>query len=168
MTRPTVVSTDDPFFVKAPMHLTRHTDFALRILIYLGVHRDAVIPVVNISRAFGISRNHLLKVQQKLTALGVVAVTRGRLGGLKLAKETKDISVGEVVRALEASLEVVECFNPATDTCAITPACGLKPILMTATEAFLDVLDRTTLADVIGQQRARLAELMPGTRRATT
>ena len=140
------------------MRLTLHTDYALRSLIYLAVAGEAGGTASSIAARYKISENHLRKVMQKLVALGFVKSARGRGGGLHLARPATDIIVGDVVRRMEESLAVVECWAPATNTCPIISACGLKGMLSGALEAFFAVLDEQTLAD-ISQQETRLRRI---------
>lgn len=143
------------------MRLTQFSDYALRTLLYLGVNRDYPVPVARVAQAYGISYHHLVKVAALLTELGVVEATRGRGGGLRLAVPTESVNLGELIRKTEPDLHLVECFDAATDTCPITPACGLRHLLYDARAAFLDVLDRQTLADLLAPpgQAARLRAL---------
>lgn len=137
------------------MRLTRHTDNALRALIYLGIHRDeAPARIADISRRMGMSEDHLAKVIARLAQLGYVETIRGRDGGARLAKAPEQIVVGEVVRATEDNMNLVECFDPATNQCPIAPACALAPALDEALTAFLQVLDRYTLADLVAKPRS--------------
>lgn len=137
------------------MRLTRHTDNALRALIYLGVHRaDGPARITDIARRMGMSEDHLAKVIARLAQLGYVETLRGRDGGVKLAQEPERIVVGEVVRATEDNLNLVECFDPETNHCPIAPACALAPALDQALQAFMGVLDRYTLADLVAKPRA--------------
>ena len=142
------------------MQLTLHADYALRVLLYLGTHPDRVIPTSEIGTAYGISRNHLVRVVQTLAADGYVNVVPGRMGGIKLSRQPQAINLGAVVRSAEVNLKVVECFDPKTNTCVIAPVCGLKGVLQSALNGFLSVLDRYTLADVLlessTKQMARL------------
>lgn len=143
------------------MRLTQFSDYALRTLLYLALHREDPVPVAQVARAYGISYHHLVKVAALLTELGVVDATRGRNGGLRLAVPTESVNLGELIRKTEPDLHLVECFDAATDTCPITPACGLRHLLYDARAAFMDVLDRQTLADLLAPpgQAARLQEL---------
>jgi Rrf2 family transcriptional regulator, nitric oxide-sensitive transcriptional repressor len=127
------------------VHLTQFTDYSLRIVLYLGTHPERVVSAEAISRAFGISRHHLVKVVQRLTDLGVVEAQRGRGGGMKLALPPSEINVGWLIRRTEPHLNLAECFDPAINTCPIAPACGLKGALYRAQHAFLAVLDEYTL-----------------------
>lgn len=137
------------------MRLTRHTDNALRALIYLGIHTEAApARITDIARRMGMSEDHLAKVIARLAQLGYVETIRGRDGGARLAKPAEQIIVGEVVRATEDNLILVECFDPATNQCPIAPACALAPALDEALGAFLSVLDRYTLADLVAKPRA--------------
>lgn len=127
------------------MHLTQFSDYSLRLAIYLACHPERVVSVDEVSRAFGISRHHMVRVVQMLTDLGVVAAQRGRGGGMRLAKDPSEINVGWLIRQTEPHFILVECFEPATNTCPIAPACGLKGVLQRAQQAFLGVLDEYSL-----------------------
>jgi len=100
-------------------------------------------------------------VVQTLTDLGVVEAQRGRGGGMRLAKRPSEINVGWLIRRTEPHFDLVECFDPAANTCPIAPACGLKGALHRARQAFLDVLDEYSL-DQFLKQRAELAPLLEG------
>jgi Rrf2 family transcriptional regulator, nitric oxide-sensitive transcriptional repressor len=141
------------------MHLTQYTDFALRTLIALAVSPDERSTVSQISSAYGISRHHLVKVAGRLAELGYIETSRGKGGGLRLARRPQRIGIGEVVRSMEAELGVVECLTAGGGHCVIAPACRLKTILHDATNRFLGELDQYTLADVL-KSRAPLARLL--------
>jgi Rrf2 family nitric oxide-sensitive transcriptional repressor len=141
------------------MHLTQFSDYSLRLAIFLACHPDEVVSVAEVSQAFGISRNHLVKIVQTLTDLGVVESQRGRGGGMRLAMEPSRINVGWLIRRTEPHLNLVECFDPATNTCPIAPACGLKGTLVRAQQAFLGVLDEYTL-DQLLTRRNELVTLL--------
>lgn len=136
------------------MRLTRHTDNALRALIYLAIHDDEPARITDIARRMGMSEDHVAKVVARLADLGYVATTRGRTGGVRLAREAKAITVGAVVRDTEDNMALVECFDPATNQCPIAPACALAPALDAALTAFLAVLDRYTIADLVAKPRS--------------
>ena len=108
------------------------------------------------SKAYGISRHHLVKVVAGLAERGYVETQRGKGGGMRLARPPAEIVLGAVVRDMEAELGVVECLEADGGHCVITPACGLKGVLAHATDEFLQVLDRYTLDD-LKQQRAAVA-----------
>jgi Rrf2 family nitric oxide-sensitive transcriptional repressor len=131
------------------MQLTQFSDYAMRTVLYLGCRPERLISVDEISRAYGVSRHHLVRVAQSLTELGVVSAQRGRGGGMRLAKKPAEINVGWLIRQTEPHFHLVECFNLETNTCPIVAACGLKGALQRAQEAFLEVLDQYTLDQFI-------------------
>lgn len=129
------------------MRLTRYTDYALRVLIHLGAQPHRICSIAEIARGYGISQNHLMKVAHDLGRAGYVEGVRGRAGGIRLARPPEKINVGAVVRQMEDGFDLVEC-----DTCAIAAACELTRILDEALAAFMKVLDRYTLADLLKRQ----------------
>ena len=141
------------------MQLTLYTDYGLRTLMSLALAPDQRQTVTSISNAYGISRNHLVKVVARLAELGYVNTTRGKGGGIRLARAPREISVGQVVRDLECELGVVECLTKLGGHCAIAPACRLRGLLAEAMEAYMAVLDARTLEDLV-RQRAPVARLL--------
>ena len=146
------------------MQLTMHTDYALRLLIYLAVHNHAPAPVQEAAAAYGISGNHLAKVAQKLTQLGYVRSIRGRRGGLLLGLPPEEINLGKLVRETEPTLALVACFEPDSG-CPIEPACGLKRVLQDAQVAFFESLEQYTLADLVARP-GKLVTLLVNSRPA--
>jgi Rrf2 family nitric oxide-sensitive transcriptional repressor len=136
------------------VHLTFYTDYALRTLIYLALNDDRLSTVEEVAEAYQISRSHLTKVAPRLSEYGFIESVRGRAGGLRLAKAPSEICVGDVVRATEEDFRIVECFSPETNTCRIMGMCNLKGMLTEALAAWLEVLDRYTLADLLQQPQA--------------
>jgi Rrf2 family nitric oxide-sensitive transcriptional repressor len=143
------------------MRLTAYTDFSLRVLIYLALNPDRRPTIAEIAGRYGVSRAHLMKVVHQLGRKGYVETTRGKGGGLILARPAGAITIGEVVRHSEPDLALVACFDPGAPACVIAPACRLKGKLDQARAAFLKVLDDCTLAEVAGN-RAALDVLLAG------
>lgn len=131
------------------MRLTDYTDYALRVLMYLGANRDRLVTIQQIASVHGISKNHLTKVVQRLATARLIATVRGRTGGLRLALEPREIMVGAVIRLTEPDMRLVECFDEARNQCTLSPTCILKRKLAHATRAFFDELDTVSLADVL-------------------
>jgi len=140
------------------MRLTLFTDYTLRALIYLAVQPDRLVTIGDIAEAYGISTNHLMKVVHQLATAGDVVTVRGQHGGLRLGRAAQDINLGTVVRRTEPEFAIVPCFGSEQD-CAIRPECVLAGVLDDALRAFLAVLDRRTLADLVAP-RAALAQLL--------
>mgnify|MGYP003365097049 CR=1 FL=1 len=144
------------------MRLTLHTDYALRVLIHLGVHTSRRVSIREIAQAYRISENHLVKVVHRLGQGGFVTTVRGRGGGLELAHPASEINVGAVVRFTEDDMTLVDCEGRnSTDgrPCVLSPACVLRGVLGDALGAFLAVLDGYTLADLLTGREAALLGL---------
>lgn len=137
------------------MQLTLHADYSLRILLYLVENPDRHVSTREISEAYGISRNHLVRVVHTLSLHGFVEVTEGRGGGVQLAKAPTAIRLGQVVRTAEPNFRIVECFDRETNTCPIVAACRLRGALVQALDAFWAVLDDYTLADIASGPRRK-------------
>jgi Rrf2 family nitric oxide-sensitive transcriptional repressor len=142
------------------VQLTRYSDYSLRVLIYLALDPERLVTIEEIARSYDISKAHLMKVVHQLGLRGYVETVRGRGGGLRLSRRAEEIGVGDVVRATEANLDLVDCFDPASPRCVIQPACGLRSVLGEALGAFLAVLDRYTLADLVARRRKSLLRLL--------
>ena len=130
------------------MQLTRHTDYALRVLMYLTANPDRVVTVIELAKFYDISRNHLVKVVQGLVEHGFLHTTRGKNGGMQLAHSSKQISIGKVVRKMENHFNLVECLDTELNACTLDGVCKLKAILSRATDDFLSTLDDISLADI--------------------
>ena len=129
------------------MRLTAFTDFGLRVLMRLAGEPGRAFTTAEIADEFALSRHHLTKVVGELAAAGYLETRRGAAGGFKLARPARDITLGEVVRALERNQPLVECFRSDGGACVLLPHCRLKRRLAAAREAFLKELERTSLAD---------------------
>ncbi|MGH7932486.1 MAG: RrF2 family transcriptional regulator [Candidatus Binataceae bacterium] len=141
------------------MELTFHTDYALRVLTYLGLRPGRLCLIADIAEHYRISRNHLVKVVHRLARGGFVRTYRGKGGGVTLARAPGEINVGAVVRCTEGPVRLVECFRGEDNTCVISGACMLAGMLQEACENFLVTLDRYTLADLL-TRRARLSRML--------
>lgn len=132
------------------MQLTSHTDYALRVLIYLTLHPDQLVTINELAIFFGISKNHLVKVVHQLGLKGFVRTVRGKGGGICLARPANQINVGSVVRELEGHFQLAECFHPQKQQmCALHAHCALTGLLARALEAFLGELDNAYLVDLV-------------------
>ena len=142
------------------MRLTLYTDYSLRTLLFLGAKEPEELSTIKeISEAYGISKNHLMKVTHELGKMGYIETIRGRGGGIRLAKRPEDIGIGEVVRQTEEDFYLVDCFNPASVGCVISPVCNLKGALNKALHAYIQVLDEYKLSDFLHEKEAIAALL---------
>lgn len=142
------------------MHITRYTDYSLRVLIYLAEQGDRLATIQEIADSYEISKNHLMKVVHQLNKKGYIETVRGKKGGMRLHMAPNEINIGVLVRETEQDLSIVECFS-TKNACKIAPVCGLKGMFSQALKAFLDTLDKYTLADVIqDHHRPQLVRLL--------
>ena len=142
------------------MRLTKHSDYALRVLVYVASAEGRQVSTEEISQAFEISAHHRVKVVGKLGKAGFLTIKRGRAGGFQLARDAAEIRLGAVVEATEPDFAFVECMEPGNSTCALTGSCGLVRPLREAQQAFIAALDHYTLADVIGRNGARYRRML--------
>jgi Rrf2 family nitric oxide-sensitive transcriptional repressor len=132
------------------MRLAEYTDYTLRVLMYCAERRAERVTIGALAEHYGLSKNHLMKVVNELARQGLLETTRGRGGGLRLAKDPAEIGIGAVVRASETDFRLVECFDAQRNQCTLTPNCRLRTLLDRALRAWFDALDGATLADIVG------------------
>ncbi len=138
------------------MRLALQTDYALRALMYLAV-RGGRVTTGDIAAFYGVSAAHVAKVVNHLARLGLVRCVRGIGGGVQLAKEPENISIGEVIESFEGNLHLLECVG-VEDVCVIQRMCKLKSVLAEAERIQLEYLTGITLADVV-PTRAQLSRV---------
>lgn len=134
---------------KASMRLTVYTDFSLRLLMYLALQLQRRPTIAEIATSYGISRHHLQKVAYELGAAGYITTTRGRNGGLSLARPPGDIGLDAVIASTEPDMALAPCFDDVNGACILTPACRLRRALGEARAAFRQALQAYTLADLV-------------------
>lgn len=130
------------------MRLSLQTDYALRFLMFLG-SRPGRVTIADVAEFFGISKDHLAKVVQRMVQLGYVRSIRGINGGIELSRSLETVSVGQVLRDFEGAMHYLECVGSDTIVCAIQPGCGLKKILAEAERLQWEYLDTVMLASVV-------------------
>jgi Rrf2 family nitric oxide-sensitive transcriptional repressor len=132
------------------MQLTLFSDYSLRLMMYVAMSNGRRVTIEEAANAYDISRAHLMKVAQFLVREGFLEATRGRTGGLTLSRSAEEISLGSLVQATETGFDLVECFGEG-GRCKIGQVCRLRGVLGEAMQAFLQVLDRYTLADMVSR-----------------
>lgn len=130
------------------MRLNQASDFALRVLMLLAT-KEEPMTIADIASELGLVKTHLMKIVAKLKNAGFVDSRKGRIGGISLAKPAAQISIGKVIRTIEADFAVVECMQEGKSTCTFLPQCKLRHTIRGATNAFLNVLDQQNLSDVL-------------------
>lgn len=133
------------------MRLTTMTDYALRLLMYLGKQPERLCTIAEVAQAYGISEAHLMKITHQLGTGGWIETLRGKGGGIRLARPATEINLGAVVRGIESDFRLVECFS-ADSPCTLTGDCRLAGIVHGALAAFQQHLDRYSLADILSPE----------------
>ena len=132
------------------MRLTAMTDYAMRLLMYVGEHPDRLCTISEIAQAHGISEPHLMKITHRLAQKGWLETIRGKHGGMRLARPAREMSLGSIVRDTENDMALIECFQP-NSKCTLTGHCRLTHIIDQALQDFLRRLDQYSLADILPQ-----------------
>jgi len=143
------------------MKLTSYSNYALRVLQLAALKAPNLIKVDDVVKVHGLARPHVVKIVHELGRAGYLETKKGRGGGFRLARSADELVIGDVVRMTEGPLELVECFNPANNTCPLIGICILSRALQTATKAFMKVLDDLTLADIASNKGELLARISP-------
>ncbi len=130
------------------MRLTHFTDYGLRMLMRMASAPDRGFSTAELAHEFGLSRNHLSKIMQRLARAGIVETRRGGGGGARLARPATELRLGALIAVLEEDQPIVECFSAGQTLCTMERHCRLKARLRAAERAFLADLDRSTLADI--------------------
>lgn len=137
------------------MKLTRYSDYALRVSLYLAVNSDRLVPIHEIVDVYGLPKGNVMKLATDLVGAGILCSVRGRSGGIRLAAAAGDITIGQIVKRTEGNQPMVDC-----KTCILSPSCGLICIMQEAKSAFFKVLDGYSLQDVIDKTPDMLRDLL--------
>lgn len=145
------------------MQLTRYSDYALRVLMYLALNGHRRSTTREIADAYGVSESHLMKVIFHLGRSGFITTIRGEGGGLELARPASGINLGAVYREFEPNFELAECFaGKERCACPIAGFCEITRVLESALRAFFEVLDQHTLEDLLTSEPALKHLLLSG------
>ncbi|WP_372862625.1 Rrf2 family transcriptional regulator [Spongiibacter sp.] len=132
------------------MKLTKQTDYAFRTLLFLAKQPPGqLVNIQHVCDFFDISANHISKVVMRLVRRGDVEAIRGKGGGIRLARLPEEISLLDIVKEFETTLQPINC---AEQPCRIIDNCKLKKLLGDAMQAFLLSLAPYSLADVTGDE----------------
>lgn len=130
------------------MQFTRFTDYSLRVLVYLGQNPDQWVTIREISDAYDISRNHLMKVVSFLGNRGYLSSQRGPGGGVRLGREPAQIRLADVILDTEGDMDLLECMTMPVKRLP-TAQRRLRALMQEAVQAFIDSLNGHSLADLL-------------------
>jgi Rrf2 family nitric oxide-sensitive transcriptional repressor len=132
------------------MRLTLHTDYALRVLVHVGLRPGALTTINDIAAEHAISKNHLTKVVHQLGRAGYLETVRGKYGGVRLRVDASSVRIGQLVRRVEDDFALARCMRDAPEEdCLLDSSCVARHAFSEGLEAFFATLDHYTLADMI-------------------
>lgn len=137
------------------MRLTDHTDYSLRLLMYLNQEKR-LVTLNELSEKLGIPKNSLIKVSNQLAKLNLIISTRGRSGGLRIEEESGNKSLKDIVLKTEETFYIAECFSGKECGCIFLRSCSLKKSLSDALQAFLASLAQKSLNDITPKSTFKL------------
>ncbi len=143
------------------MKLTSYTNYALRSLQLAALNAPGLVRIDDVVKIHGLAKPHIRKIVHVLGQADLLVTHRGRSGGFQLSRPANTIVVGDVVRLTEGSMDVVECFDPKTNTCPLIGVCKLSRAMQQATNAFMAVLDDLTIADIASNKAQLLNRIAP-------
>lgn len=139
------------------MRLTLHTDYALRVLVHVGLRGGELVTINEIADSHGISKNHLTKVVHQLGRAGFLETVRGKYGGVRLMVDPESLRLGDFVRRVEDDFSLAHCLRDDHDgQCRVSANCLARHAFGQALGAFFQALDNHTLADMIAAERQAL------------
>lgn len=135
------------------MRLTLHTDYALRVLVFVGLRGGELVTINDIAECFGISKNHLTKVVHQLGRSGILETVRGKYGGIRLLVPPESLRLGDLVERIEDEFTLARCMRADDDdACRLKPSCVARHAFGRGLTAFLNTLNQVTLADMIAAE----------------
>ena len=136
------------------MRLTRQSSYAIRTLIYCAVNAPGLSHIADIAKAHAISELFLFKLIKPLVEGGLLETVRGRKGGIRLGRPAAEITLLDTVKLTEDNFAMAECFEGSDITCPLVDSCDLNSALHEALQAFFDVLDSYSIADLADKRRS--------------
>ena len=131
------------------MHITMQVDYGVRALVDLAAHgHEGSVRAAEIAKRQGIPEPYLARVLHMLQKRGLTKSQRGPLGGHSLALDPSEITMGTVMRYLGGSQPVIGCLDDP-GSCDQSPACGQRSVWREVERAVQEVLDGTSIADLV-------------------
>ncbi|HXD97801.1 MAG TPA: Rrf2 family transcriptional regulator [Candidatus Acidoferrum sp.] len=132
------------------LRFTKRADYGLMAIHYIAIHDDlGAVSVKRIVEEFGIPQELLAKILQRLAKQGLIVSQNGPKGGYVLSRRATEISIGEVVRALEGPISIVSCLEDSD--CPQMERCSLRRPITKIQAAITQMLDTMSLAELTSE-----------------
>ncbi len=140
--------------------LTKKTKYALRSLIHLALKADqGPVLIADLAAEENIPKKFLEHILLELNKEGYLASKKGKGGGYFLAQPATKIVIGDVVRLMDGPLAPVACVSKTAyakcKDCGPENECRIRPVMKRVREAIADVLDQTTLRDMLATPKRK-------------
>jgi Rrf2 family protein len=129
------------------MQITRQADYAVRAVLFLARNGDQRIATNMIAEEQRIPPSFLAKIVSQLSIAGLLHTSRGARGGVTLARESKEISLLEVIEAIDGPIQLNECVGE-NSTCSFDGECPLHPVWNEVHDQLVSRLKATNFADM--------------------
>lgn len=145
------------------MKLSTKGRYGLRAVIDLAIHNDEeAVALSQIAERQGISMNYLEQLIAKLKKAGIVNGIRGAQGGYKLAANADEISIGDILRALEGDLNPVDCSEvngtDGSNVCSNSDSCVTKYVWKRISDSINEAVDGIMLSELVDESKKIQAE----------
>ncbi|MBP6211158.1 MAG: Rrf2 family transcriptional regulator [Anaerolineales bacterium] len=134
------------------MQITRQADYAVRAVLHLASNGDQRTATSAIAEEQRIPPSFLAKIVSQLSIAGLLHTSRGARGGVTLAREAKDITLLEVIEAIDGPIQLNECVGD-NGSCDFDANCPLRPVWCDAQEELVGRLKNTNFADMIAKNQ---------------
>jgi Rrf2 family protein len=128
------------------LRFTKRADYGLMAIHYIAIHDEGAVSAKRIAEEFAIPQELLAKILQRLAKQGLIVSHNGPKGGYLLTRRPAEISVGEVIRALEGPINIVSCLEDSA--CPQIERCSLRRPVKKLQAAISEMLDTMTLAEL--------------------
>jgi Rrf2 family protein len=135
------------------LRFTKRADYGLMAIHYIAIHEPVgAVSAKRIAEEFRIPGELLAKILQRLAKQGLIVSQNGPKGGYVLARRPAAITVGQVIRALEGPIHIVECYDEQASECAQIERCNLRRPVQKIQAAISQMLDSMSLAELTSSQ----------------
>ena len=140
------------------IRLTNLADYAVVVMTAAAKARDPRLAAGSVAAATGLPAPTVAKLMGSLAKAGLLTSSRGVAGGFRLAREAGEITLADIVEAIDGPIALTACCHEISSDCAIEGACAVKPHIGIVTRTVRDALKAVTLAQLAGTPALELEE----------